>query len=166
LTRTRKKIPRSTARSGFLALGSNLGNRTKNLRNAINALNSQEGIRVVRESSFYETEPVGGPDQGRFLNGVIEIETTYEPENLLKIVLSIENELGRVRREHWGPRTIDIDILTLGDLVYVSPTLSIPHPLMHERGFVLRPLLEIAPDFKHPVFGASGSDLLNVCLDA
>jgi 2-amino-4-hydroxy-6-hydroxymethyldihydropteridine diphosphokinase len=166
LTRTRKKALRSTARRGFLALGSNLGNRTKNLNSAIDALNSCPGIRVVRKSSFYETEPVGGPDQGRFLNGVIEIETTLEPEDLLKAALSIESSLGRVRREHWGPRTIDIDILTLGDLVYVSPRLSIPHPLMHERGFVLRPLLEIAPDFKHPVFGTSGSDLLSVCTDA
>ena len=166
MTRTRKKVLRSTTRKGFLALGSNLGNRAENLRNAIEALNSREGIRVTRKSSFYETEPVGGPDQGKFLNGVIEIKTTLEPEDLLKVVMNIESELGRVRREHWGPRTIDIDILTLDDLVYVSPTLSIPHPLMHERGFVLRPLLEIAPDFKHPVFGTSGSDLLSVCMDA
>lgn len=165
MTRTRKKT-RSAARTGFLALGSNMGNRAGNLRGAIAALNSRDGIRVARESSFYETEPVGGPAQGVFLNAVIEIETTLEPEDLLKAVLDIENSLGRVRREHWGPRTIDIDILTLGDLVYVSPTLSIPHPLMHERGFVLRPLLEIAPNFRHPVFGTSGSDLLGVCLDA
>jgi 2-amino-4-hydroxy-6-hydroxymethyldihydropteridine diphosphokinase len=165
LTRIKKR-PRSTARKGFLALGSNLGNRAGNLRSAIAALNSRDGIRVLRESSFYETEPVGGPTQGMFLNAVIEIETTFEPENLLKAVLDIESSLGRVRREHWGPRTIDIDILTLGDLVYVSPTLSIPHPLMHERGFVLRPLLEIAPNFRHPVFGTSGSDLLGICLDA
>ena len=165
MTRTRKKVLRSTARRGFLALGSNLGNRSENLKNAIDALNSHAGIRVVRKSSFYETEPVGGPDQGRFLNAVVEVQTTLEPEDLLTTALSIENSLGRVRREHWGPRTIDIDILTLEDLVYVSPTLSIPHPLMHERGFVLRPLLEIAPDFKHPVFGTSGSDLLTACLD-
>ncbi len=155
----------SPARRGFLALGSNLANRAENLNSAINALNSHRRIRVLKKSSFYETEPVGGPDQGRFLNAVVEIETSLEPEDLLRTVLSIESDLGRVRREHWGPRTIDIDILTLDDLVYVSPTLSIPHPLMHERGFVLRPLLEIAPDFKHPVFGTSGLDLLNVCLD-
>jgi len=166
VTRTRRKVLRSAAKRGFLALGSNLGNRAQNLKNAIDALHSREGIRVTRKSSFYETEPVGGPDQGKFLNSVIEIETTLEPEDLLKAVMSIENELGRVRREHWGPRTIDIDILTLDDLVYVSPTLSIPHPLMHERSFVLRPLLEIAPNFKHPVFGISGSDLLSVCMDA
>lgn len=166
MARARKKSLRCAARKGFLALGSNLGDRNKNLRNAIDALRSHPGIRVTKESSFYDTEPVGGPDQGRFLNAVVRIRTTLEPEELLNAVLGIENDLGRVRREHWGPRTIDIDILTLEDLVYVSPALSIPHPLMHEREFVLRPLLEIAPDFKHPVFGTTGADLLNVCLDA
>jgi 2-amino-4-hydroxy-6-hydroxymethyldihydropteridine diphosphokinase len=166
LARAKKKSPRSASRKGFLALGSNLGDRRKNLRSAIDALRSHPGIRVTKESSFYDTEPAGGPDQGRFLNAVVQIRTTLEPEELLDAVLRIESDLGRVRREHWGPRTIDIDILTLEDLVYVSQALSIPHPLMHEREFVLRPLLEIAPDFKHPVFGTRGADLLNVCLDA
>jgi dihydroneopterin aldolase/2-amino-4-hydroxy-6-hydroxymethyldihydropteridine diphosphokinase len=159
----KKPLQHRSTKEGYLGLGSNLGDRHKLLRDAIRALNSNAHIKVVKKSAFHDTAPVGNLDQGRFLNAVIKIETVLEPEVLLETVLEIEKNLGRERREHWGPRTIDIDILAIDDLVYVSPSLSIPHPLMHEREFVLRPLQEIAPDFRHPVFGMTVVDMLSVC---
>lgn len=158
-------VPTRSKRRGFLALGSNLGDRHKNLRNAIAALRLSAGIQVVRISSFYDTLPVGNINQGRFLNAVIEIETPLQPEELLDIALQIENELGRVRAERWGPRIIDVDILALEDLVYESERLSIPHPLLHERKFVLQPLAEIAPGFRHPVFGTGITEMLSICTE-
>jgi 2-amino-4-hydroxy-6-hydroxymethyldihydropteridine diphosphokinase len=154
------------SKHGFLALGSNLEDRKKNLEKAVNALHSHNSIQVLATSSFYNTAPVGNPCQGRFLNAVVEIETTLEPEELLDATLDIEKNLGRVRTGRWGPRTIDIDILALDDLVYETDRLSIPHPLMHERRFVLEPLAEIAPGFRHPVFGASAAEMLSVCMEA
>jgi len=151
---------------GYLGLGSNLADREKNLKNAIKALNSHPGIRVTAKSSFHNTAPVGYLHQNKFLNAVVEIETTLEPEELLDAVLLTEKNLGRVRREHWGPRIIDIDILALDNLVYDSERLSIPHPLMHERRFVLVPLAEIAPSFKHPVFQSDIAEMLSVCMEA
>ncbi len=153
----------NNGRHGFLGLGSNLGHRKRNLENAIAALSSHPQIDVLSRSSFHDSAPVGNLNQGRFLNAVVKIETSLKPEELLDTLLAIEIELGRVRAEHWGPRTIDIDILTLHDLVYESKRLSIPHPLMHERRFVLEPLAEIAPDFRHPVLGSSITEMLSVC---
>jgi 2-amino-4-hydroxy-6-hydroxymethyldihydropteridine diphosphokinase len=151
---------------GFLALGSNLGDREDNIKKAISALESHPGIHVLARSSLYNTAPVGYLNQGMFLNAAIEIETTLQPEELLNAALDIERKLGRVRGERWGPRTIDIDILTLENLVYESDRLSIPHPLMHQRRFVLEPLAEIAPEFRHPVLGLSVSEMLSVCMKA
>ncbi len=129
----------------FIGLGSNLGDRLANLQRAVEMLASREGIRFVKSSRVYETEPVG-PPQPDYLNAVVEIETTLEPFQFLGACLQIENEMGRVRTERWGPRVIDLDILTLGDERIDEPDLQVPHPRMHERGFVLLPLLELTAD--------------------
>ena len=129
----------------FLGLGSNLGDRLENLQRAVDVLDTTEGVRVLRSSRVYETEPVG-PPQPEYLNAVIEVETSLDPYGLLDAALTVENEMGRVRTERWGPRVIDVDILTFGDQVVDEPDLQIPHPRMHERGFVLAPLLELEAD--------------------
>jgi len=160
-----KNEPANTSMICYLGLGSNIGDRKSYLDGAISALKKETDITLARISSFYDTAPVGNVNQGRFLNAVIEIETRLKPEKLLDIIMDIENELGRVRTERWGPRTIDIDILTFGDLVYETERLSIPHPLMHERMFVLKPLAELAPAFRHPVFGATAAEMLKECAE-
>ena len=144
----------------YLGLGSNTGDRFENLKKAVQQLNTQSGIRVQRVSPVYETVPMGGPEQSYYLNAVVEIETTLEAENLLTCCLNIEKEIGRIRTVHWGPRIIDIDIELYGQLVVKATELTIPHPLMHERAFVLRPLSDIAPDFVHPVLGLTVKELL------
>ncbi|MGH2712265.1 MAG: 2-amino-4-hydroxy-6-hydroxymethyldihydropteridine diphosphokinase [Actinomycetota bacterium] len=129
----------------YLGLGSNLGDRLHTLQRAVDELESHD-IRVLRSSRVYETEPVGGPPQGLFLNAVIEVATDIEPLDLLGLCLAIETELGRVSGERWGPRTCDIDILSYGEQEISEPVLTVPHPLMHERAFVLVPLLELDAD--------------------
>lgn len=136
--------------SAYLGLGSNIGNRLKNLEKALASLAAQSGIRVNSTSSFYETEPVGFRAQGWFINQVVGIETTLPPFELLQVTQHIENTLGRIRAIRWGPRSIDIDILLYGDLVIDHASLTIPHPRMTERRFVLVPLAEIAPSLRHP----------------
>jgi 2-amino-4-hydroxy-6-hydroxymethyldihydropteridine diphosphokinase len=131
--------------AAYLALGSNLGERLDTLRRAVDELDDMGGIDVVRTSSVFETDPVG-PPQPDFLNVVVSIQTTLEPRALLDAVRSIEQRLGRVRHERWGPRTIDIDILTYDRLVLDEPDLQVPHPRMHERAFVLVPLGELDAD--------------------
>ncbi len=126
-------------------MGSNLGERLQNLRRAVALLEARDGISVLRSSRVYETEPVG-PTQPDFLNAVLLVETTLTARGLLDACLFVENEMGRVRRERWGARIIDIDVLTYGDDVIAEPGLSIPHPRMHERAFVLVPLLELDAD--------------------
>lgn len=135
----------------FLSLGSNLGDRKQNLENAMAAI-EREQIRIVTRSSVYETEPQDVTDQPWFLNMVIECATRCFPLQLLAIVLRIERELGRVREKsvRRGPRPIDIDILLFGEVVLYTPELSVPHPRMLDRRFVLEPLLEIDPALKHP----------------
>lgn len=130
----------------FLGLGSNLGDRLANLRRAAGLIAATDGIRVRRSSRVYESDPVGGPAQPDYLNAVLEIETTLGPRELLEACLSVEHEMGRVRAERWGPRVIDVDVLTYGRKDVDEPGLVVPHPRMHERGFVLVPLLELTAD--------------------
>jgi 2-amino-4-hydroxy-6-hydroxymethyldihydropteridine diphosphokinase len=149
----------------FIALGSNLGDRQEYLNHALAFLRVTAGIIVRKVSSYHETEPVGGPPgQPRYLNAAAELETDLSPEDLLLHLLDIESKLGRVRGERFGPRTIDLDLLLYGEGVYDVHTaeldLTVPHPRMHERGFVLEPLAEIAPLAVHPVLGSTIRDLL------
>ena len=129
----------------YLALGSNLGERLDSLREAVRLLVAAEGVDVVRSSRIYETDPVG-PPQPAYLNAVIEVETSRSPRELLEACRAVEDALGRVRTERWGPRTIDVDILTFDERMVDEPGLQIPHPRMHERGFVLVPLAELDDD--------------------
>ncbi len=130
----------------YLSLGSNIGDREKHLNMAVDILSKSEGIDVVSVSAFYETDPWGYEDQDAFLNIAVEVNTTLSPEKLLKQCQFVELELKRVRLVHWGPRTIDVDILTYGDYTSQSAELTVPHPRMTERGFVLVPLAELAPE--------------------
>ncbi len=129
----------------YLGLGSNLGDRLGNLRRAVALLGQRDGIRVVRSSRVFETEAVG-PPQPDYLNAVAEVETSLTARQLLDECLAIERDIGRVRTERWGPRVIDVDLLTFDDQRIDEPGLTVPHPRMHERGFVLVPLLELDAD--------------------
>lgn len=147
--------------TAYLALGANLGDRRRNIRAALDGLKNTDGITVTRVSSLLENPAVGGgPDAPPFLNAAAEIATTLGSHALLHRTLQIEQEIGRVRREKWEPRLIDIDLLLYGDVIISSQELVIPHPLMHERRFVLQPLAEIAPEAVHPVLQMTVAGLL------
>lgn len=133
----------------YIALGSNLGDKEKNLRRALLLL-TQQGVEVVRVSSFLSTEPYGVTDQPQFLNAVACVRTSLAPLALLDVLLATELAMGRVRLRHWGERNIDLDLLLYEDVVLDLPRLHLPHPDMQNRGFVLLPLAEIAPELKHP----------------
>ncbi|HEY6072022.1 MAG TPA: 2-amino-4-hydroxy-6-hydroxymethyldihydropteridine diphosphokinase, partial [Anaerolineales bacterium] len=135
----------------YLALGSNLGDRLLNLRAAVDALAPE--VRVVAESSVYETPPWGYADQPAFLNMAVKAETDLSPRRLLRHLKGIESRLGRKPGIRYGPRLIDLDILFYDDLVLDEEALTIPHPRLHERAFVLVPLADVAPELKHPVLG-------------
>ena len=135
----------------YLSLGSNVGDREAQLREALSRLTIAG--RVAAVSSFYETEPVEFTKQPWFLNCAVALETGQTPQQLMASILLIEEAMGRRRTQKKGPRTIDIDILLFGDTVLDSPEVTIPHPAMHERRFVLEPLAEIAPEVRHPVLG-------------
>ena len=145
----------------YLALGSNLGNRATNLKEALASLSPQ--MEVKAKSKVYETPPWGHTEQDKFFNQVVMVKTYLEPEPLLKHLKRLEVALGRKASFQNGPRLIDIDILFYDDLVLESPALVIPHPHVHERGFVLLPLLDIAPDLVHPVKQRSVRDMLAGC---
>ncbi len=144
------KIHRGRHRA-YIGLGSNIGNREEYLKQAISAIDSLEDVRVCRQASIQETEPYGYLEQAPFLNTVICIETLLEPEELLSELMQIEQEAGRTREIHWGPRTLDLDILLYDDRILTSPDLVIPHPGIEKRRFVLDPLCEIAPYEVHPL---------------
>lgn len=133
----------------YIALGSNLGDKEKNLRRALLLL-TQQGVEVVRVSSFLSTEPYGVTDQPQFLNAVACVRTSLAPLALLDVLLATELAMGRVRLRHWGERNIDLDLLLYEDVVLDTKRLRLPHPDMQNRDFVLLPLAEIAPELKHP----------------
>jgi 2-amino-4-hydroxy-6-hydroxymethyldihydropteridine diphosphokinase len=129
----------------FLSLGSNLGDRLDHLSKAITALANQPKIKVLKVSSVYQTKPVGGPEQDDYLNAVAKIQTELSALELLDVTQTIENNEGRIREVRWGPRTLDIDVLTYDDLISADEKLTLPHPRISERAFVLVPFFEIDP---------------------
>jgi len=145
--------------TAYLALGSNLGDRLVALRAAVQALATRPELRIDLAhdvSSLYESSPIGGSsDQPPYLNSALCVRTSLTPSALLATVLSIEDSLGRTRRVRWGPRVVDIDLLFVGDVVLDTPTLTLPHPRLHDRRFVLEPLSELAADLIHPLIGVS-----------
>lgn len=142
-----------------IALGSNIGDSHAILSGAIDALAQTQGIQVLSKSSWYRTKAVG-PPQPDYLNGCVLLQVEMIPELLLEILLKIENNFGRTRRERWGARTLDLDILLYSNRIIETPKLQIPHPRMRERAFVLVPLVEIAPDWIEPVSGLTIKELI------
>ena len=151
------------ATQALIALGGNLGEREANLSRAWEMLGQKSGVRTCRISRFYETEAVTlSPEivQPKYLNAAGLLETDLPPIELLRRMQAVEQKLGRVREERWGARTIDLDLLLFGDLVVQSEELTVPHPLMHERRFVLEPAAEIVPEMRYPVCGKTVLQLL------
>jgi 2-amino-4-hydroxy-6-hydroxymethyldihydropteridine diphosphokinase len=140
--------------TAFVGIGSNLGDRETNLERALQLLSADDGIEVIAVSEIRETEPVGPVEQGPFLNGAARLETSLAPRELLERLLAIENRLGRVRTERWGPRTIDLDLLLYGNERIDESGLTVPHPRLHERRFVLEPLADLDPALEIPAKGS------------
>ena len=144
----------------YIALGSNMGDKLMYLENAVEAIKNDMSCRILRISDIILTEPYGPVEQDDFMNGCIMIDTLYTPEELLSFLQRLENAANRVREVHWGPRTLDLDILLYDDLVTDNEELVIPHPEMHKREFVLEPLKQIAPNVVHPVLKQRIRDLI------
>jgi 2-amino-4-hydroxy-6-hydroxymethyldihydropteridine diphosphokinase len=143
----------------YVGLGANIGPREVTLLRAVDLLAAEDGIEVLELSELRQTAPVGVVDQPEFLNGALAVETSLAPRDLLDVLLRVERELGRVREERWGPRTIDLDLLVYGDETVDEPGLRVPHPRLHERRFALEPLAELEPELAIPGHGKV-SDLL------
>lgn len=144
----------------LIGMGANLGDPVGSICKAVEKLRENPRITLLQCSSLYRTEPVGKAGQDWFVNGVIQCETSLEPEQLLLELQAIEHRFGRVRRERWGPRTLDLDILAFGELILEREGLTIPHPRLHERRFVLIPLHEILPEWRHPRLRRTCHELL------
>ena len=144
----------------LIGVGSNIGVAAENCDKAIALINKSESINVTAQSSLYESEPVGKENQAWFVNTAIEVHTTLAPEELLQLLLNIEQQLGRTRKEKWGPRIIDLDILDYEGIIMNSKILTLPHPEMAQRRFVLEPLSEIAGETVHPLKKKTILDLL------
>lgn len=154
----------------YLGLGSNLGDRVGYIQQAVQMLKDNNDIKIINASSFYETEPVGIKSERWFVNAVIALETNIEPENLLKICIEIESILGRKRESlnkklNYESRNIDIDVLFYDDLILSTDIIQIPHPKVHQRAYTLVPMLELAPDFIHPIFNSSIINIHTTLLD-
>ncbi len=148
------------ATRAYVAVGSNLGDRDAHLALGVRLLRVAGGIEVLAVSPVYETVPVGPEPQGRYLNAALEIATLHAPGPLLVLLLDVEKRAGRTRgADRWGPRTLDLDLLLYGDACIDEPGLTVPHPRLHERAFVLEPLRAIAPDARHPGLGATIASL-------
>jgi 2-amino-4-hydroxy-6-hydroxymethyldihydropteridine diphosphokinase len=145
----------------LIGLGSNLGDRRATLLRAIDELDGSPGVSMVQLSTFHETAPVGGPEgQGPYLNAAACVATTLEPPELLRLLHEIEARNGRIRLAHWGERTLDLDLLLFDDRIVKTPELTLPHPRMAAREFVLKPLVEIAPQAVHPETGQTLAEML------
>jgi 2-amino-4-hydroxy-6-hydroxymethyldihydropteridine diphosphokinase len=150
---------RGLKKKAYIGIGSNIGDKTANCKKAIELLKENPQIKVTKISDFYETEPVGYKEQEWFVNCAVEIETDLNPQELLLLCHMIESELGRERKIKYGPRTIDLDILLYNNDIIDTTKLKIPHPEMHKRSFVLKPLSDIAPDAVHPALRKKIADL-------
>lgn len=146
----------------YIAFGSNLGDRRSYIDEAVRALKDDEHNRVEKISDILETKPYGGVDQGNFLNGVLKMDTLYTPHELLEKLHELEQAAGRERKVHWGPRTLDLDILFYDKLVYEDKNLILPHVDLQNRDFVLRPMVQLAPWFRHPLMNKTMEELLTV----
>ena len=143
----------------IVAIGTNLGDKKENIKTAIKKMELY-GIKVTKQGKLYKTKPYGYTEQPIFLNTAVEVETALSPKELLKALLKIEKEMGRVRKIHWGPRTIDLDIIFFDELVINEENLKVPHPDMQNREFVLKPVCDIEPCWVHPVFCETVKTLL------
>ena len=150
--------------TAYLLTGGNMGNREYNLQQAEQYIQQYCG-HIVRRSAIYETEAWGITDQAAFYNQALVLETTLEPDQLMRKLLEIELEMGRIRTQKMGPRIIDLDILLIDDLIIETELLSIPHPALTERRFALMPLAEVAPLLLHPIEQKTIAELLTLCLD-
>ena len=151
-------------KTAYIALGTNLGRKRDNIARAIQLIAALPGVKIIKSSSLYETEPWGKTDQEKFLNQVIAVETSLQPAELLRELQNIEIKMGRQRKEKWGPRIIDLDILLYGNEVMDDPHLTIPHPHLRQRLFVLVPLAEIGADLQFPEDGATVEEVLSSVL--